>query len=435
MIARSIVLALLRRIESGQLTVVERGRRYVFGHGSPQATVVVRSPRLWPALARGGRGLADGYIAGWWDSPDLTAVFEVAARNLAGIDEWRRRLAPLHEPYQRGRALWVRNTPARSRADISRHYDLGNQLFELMLDETMMYSSAIFSRRDMSLEAASRAKLERLCAKLDLRPSDHVLEIGTGWGGFALHAAATRGCRVTTTTISREQREYARARVREAGVEDRVTVLGEDYRELRGSYDKLVSIEMIEAVGWKDFGTFFARCGELLRPDGAMALQAITIDDRLYETEKASRTFIRTYIFPNGCLPSLEVIARSVARRSDLRMVDLEDITAHYAETLRRWRANFEAATGRLRDLGYDEAFQRMWRMYLSFCEAGFSERRIADVQIVLAKPRWRGRVAVADSPALPAVARGFAEAVRFGEPSRPARSGSSSRGQSEARP
>ncbi len=390
MIARSIVFALLRRIEHGRLTVVEDGRRTVFGSGSPQATVTVRSPRVWSALARGGKGLGEAYVAGLWDSPDLTAVFEVAARNLHGIDELRRRLTPARAPFQRARALWVRNTPSRSRDDISRHYDLGNELFALMLDETMMYSSAIFERREMSLADASRAKLERLCRKLGLRPSDEVVEIGTGWGGFALHAAATRGCRVTTTTISREQRAFAEARVRAAGLEDRVTVLGADYRELRGSYDKLVSIEMIEAVGWKDFGTFFDRCGRLLRPDGAMALQAITIDDRLYDVEKASRTFIRSYIFPNGCLPSLEVIARSVARRTDMRIVDLEDITPHYAETLRRWRANFDASRAQLFELGYDERFQRLWRLYLCFCEAGFASRRISDVQVVLAKPNWR---------------------------------------------
>ncbi len=404
MIARRIVFSLLRRIDSGRLTVVEDGRRHVFGHGSPQATVVVRSPALWPALMRGGKGLGEAYVAGLWDSPDLTAVFEVAARNLAGIDDLRRRLTPLREPYQRARALYVRNTPSRSRVDISRHYDLGNDLFSLMLDETMMYSSAIFERREATLAEASRAKLERLCCKLDLGPSDHVVEIGTGWGGFAVYAASTRGCRVTTTTISREQREFALARVREAGVEHLVTVLGDDYRELRGSYDKLVSIEMIEAVGWKDFGTFFARCAELLRPDGVMALQAITIDDRLYDVEKASKTFIRSYIFPNGCLPSLEVITRSVARRSDMRVVDLEDITPHYAETLRRWRANFDAAGEQLERLGYDERFQRLWRLYLCFCEAGFAERRISDVQIVLAKPRWRGHLAVADAPGQPSV-------------------------------
>jgi cyclopropane-fatty-acyl-phospholipid synthase len=393
-IARSIAFALLRRIESGQLTVVEDGRRTVFGSGSPQATVVVRSPRVWTALARGGNGLGESYVAGWWDSPDLTAVFEVAACNLHGIDELRRRLTPVREPFQRARSFWVRNTPSRSRADISRHYDLGNELFALMLDETMMYSSAVFERREMSLADASRAKLERLCSKLGLRSSDEVIEIGTGWGGFALHAASTRGCHVTTTTISREQREFAEARVRAAGLEDRVVVLGADYRELRGTYDKLVSIEMIEAVGWKDFGTFFDRCGRLLRPEGAMALQAITIDDRLYDVEKASRTFIRSHIFPNGCLPSMEVIARSVARRTDMRIVDLEDITPHYAETLRHWRQNFEAARSRLLELGYDERFQRLWRLYLCFCEAGFTARRISDVQVLLAKPRWRGLLA-----------------------------------------
>jgi cyclopropane-fatty-acyl-phospholipid synthase len=188
-------------------------------------------------------------------------------------------------------------------------------------------------------------------------------------------------------------------------------VLGQDYRELRGTFDKLVSIEMIEAVGWKDFGTFFERCSRLLRPDGVMALQAITIDDRLYEVEKASKTFIRTYIFPHGCLPSLEVIARSVARRSDMRLIDREDITPHYAETLRRWRENFDAAASRLRGLGYDERFQRLWRLYLCFCEAGFAQRRIADVQVVLAKPAWRGSLRVAGAPALPAAARAAVDA------------------------
>jgi cyclopropane-fatty-acyl-phospholipid synthase len=298
--------------------------------------------------------------------------------------------------------MWLRNTPGRSREDIAAHYDLGNDLFELMLDETMMYSSAVFERREMTLAEASRAKLERICAKLDLEPSDHVAEIGTGWGGFAVYAASTRGCRVTTTTLSREQRAFALERVADAGLSDRVTVLLDDYRELRGRYDKLVSIEMIEAVGWKDFGTFFACCSSLLEPDGRMALQAITIDDRLYELEKAQRSFMNSLIFPHGCLPSIEVIARNVARRTDLRMVDLEDISPHYAETLRRWRANVDAGADRIRSMGYDERFLRLWRLYLSFCEAGFTARRIADVQIVLAKPRWRGQVARLEAPAKP---------------------------------
>ena len=403
-VARGLACALLERIESGQLTLVENGNRRVFGSGSPQATVVVRDPRTWTALRRGGKGLAESFVDGWWDSPDVTAVIEVAARNLHGIDDLRRRLTPVREPWQRGRAFLQRNTPLRSRDDIAAHYDLGNDLFELMLDETMMYSSAIFARRDQPLEEASRAKLDRICDKLDLQPSDHVLEIGTGWGGFALHAAQTYGCRVTTTTLSREQRDLALERVSEAGLSDRVTILLDDYRELTGTYDKLVSIEMIEAVGWKDFGTFFDQCASLLRPDGVMALQAITIDDRLYDVEKAQKSFMNSLIFPNGCLPSVEVIARNVARHSDFRMVNLEDITPHYAETLRRWRANVEAHAPRLAQMGYDQRFQRLWTLYLSFCEAGFTERRIGSVQIVLAKPRWRGHLATAEAPATPSV-------------------------------
>jgi cyclopropane-fatty-acyl-phospholipid synthase len=404
-IARRAVLALCARIHSGRLTVCEAGNRHVFGSGTPQATVVVRSPRAWAAALRGSRGLAQSYADGEWDSPDLTAVIRVAARNLGGLDRLRRRLAPLQAPWQRARGLVERNTPARSRRDVAAHYDLGNDLFELMLDPTMMYSAALFARRDMTLEEASRAKLDRICDKLDLGPGDDVVEIGTGWGGFAIHAAATRGCRVTTTTLSAEQRALALERVRDAGLSDRVTVLLQDYRELAGAYDKLVSIEMIEAVGWKDFGTFFDCCSALLRPDGAMALQAITIDDRLYEAEKASRSFMKTLIFPHGCLPSVEVLARSAAHHGDLRIVDLEDITAHYPETLRRWRANVEGAGERLARLGYDERFRRLWRLYLCFCEAGFAERRIGDVQLVLAKPRWQGRLVTREAVAPPAVA------------------------------
>jgi cyclopropane-fatty-acyl-phospholipid synthase len=393
MTARRAMRALLARMTTGRLTLVEGGRRDTFGRGTPQATVVVRDPRAWPALLRGGRGLAESYVDGWWDSPDLPAVIELAARNLEPIDRVRRRVSPVVEPLRRLRGALTPSTLQRAREDISAHYDLGNGLFELMLDPTMMYSGAVFERRESTLEEAQQAKLDRICAKLALGPRDHVLEIGTGWGGFAVHAATTTGCRVTTTTISREQHHAAVARVREAGVEDRVTVLLEDYRELEGRFDKLVSLEMIEAVGWRGFGTFFARCSELLEPGGAMALQAITVDDRLYDVEKASRTFIRTHVFPNGCLPSIEVMAREVARRSDMRIVDLEDITPHYAETLRRWRANVEAAADRLRELGYDERFQRLWRLYLCWCEAGFEERRIGNVQVVLGKPRWRGTV------------------------------------------
>jgi cyclopropane-fatty-acyl-phospholipid synthase len=380
---------LLAQIRVGSLTVVETGRKHTFGSGPPAATIEVHRPEFWPLLLRGSRGLAESYAQGYWDSPDLVAVIRLAARNAVLIDRVRSLTTPLWSPRQRARALLNRSTRQRSRRDIAFHYDLGNDLFAGMLDPTMSYSCALFEREGMTLEEASVAKLERVCQRLDLGPDDHVLEIGTGWGGFAVHAAATRGCRVTTTTISREQHDYAVQRVREAGLDDRVEVLMRDYRDLRGRYDKLVSIEMIEAVGWQHIGTFFARCSELLTPHGAMLLQAITIDDRAYEVEKASKSFIKTYIFPGGCLPSMEVISRHLARRTDLQTVGLEDITDSYVETLRRWRQNFAGHAAELAELGYDKTFQRMWTLYLAYCEGGFAERRICDVQLLLAKPRW----------------------------------------------
>ncbi len=391
--ARSVVLGLVRRLRAGQLTIVEGARRLVFGEGSPQAMVCVRSPRAWPLLLHGSRGLAEGYINKLWDSPDLTALIRVAARNVSGLDLWRRRVAPVRVPWHLVRGLRGRNTRISSRDDIAAHYDLGNDLFSLMLDETMMYSCAYFPHREMTLGEASLAKLELICDKLGLSSRDHLVEIGTGWGGLAVHAARTRGCRVTTTTISREQYEYARARVGAAGLDNRVNVVCQDYRDLRGDFSKLVSVEMIEAVGWRDFGTFFDRCSRLLRRDGNMLLQAIVIDDRAYEVEKTSPSFIRNYIFPGGCLPSLEVIGRCLASRTDLSVVGLEDLTPHYVSTLRRWRGNFEAASARLAELGYDERFQRLWKLYLSYCEGGFAERRIGVVQMEMAKPGWRGSV------------------------------------------
>jgi cyclopropane-fatty-acyl-phospholipid synthase len=387
---RALAEALLARIQVGSLTVVEGGQRRVFGAGAPAATVHVHSPRVWPLLLRGSRGLAESYAQGLWDSPDLTAVIRVAARNAHRLDRLRVRLAPLLAPAQHARALALHKTRLRSRRDIAAHYDLGNELFGLMLDPTMMYSCALFERPGMTLQEASVAKLQRVCEKLQLGPEDHVLEIGSGWGGFALHAAATRGCRVTTTTISREQHEHTLALVKRAGLSERVTVLLEDYRDLRGRYDKLVSLEMIEAVGWRYLGEFFARCSNLLRADGVMLLQAITIDDRAYAAEKASRSFINTYIFPGGCLPSQAAIARSLAHHTDMQAVHLQDITPHYVETLRRWRANFTAGAQRLETLGYDERFRRLWTLYLCYCEAGFAERRICDIQLLLAKPQHR---------------------------------------------
>jgi cyclopropane-fatty-acyl-phospholipid synthase len=388
--ARALVLALLGRIPEGELTVWEHGKRFVLGRGDPKAAVWINSPRAWMLLLRGSRGMADGYIDGIWEADELSSVVRVAARNVQVLDRWRRRMTVARVPLQALRGLRRANSRARSRHDIAAHYDLGNDFFALMLDETMMYSCAYFPHAEATLAEASRAKLERVCEKLDLSAGDHVLEIGTGWGGFAIYAASTRGCRVTTTTISRAQYEHARRRVERAGLGHLVTVLCEDYRDLRGRYDKLVSIEMIEAVGWRNLGGFFARCSQLLRPSGVMLLEAIVIDDRAYEVEKASRSFIRSYIFPGGSLPSVEAIARCVATHTDLRIAGLEELTPHYVETLRRWGRNFDASAERLTRLGYGERFQRLWRFYLAYSEAGFAENRIGVVQTLLAKPRWR---------------------------------------------
>ena len=395
-LARRVVQRMLRGIEGGRLEIVEGATVTVFGELDPgrplQALVRVSSPRFYSRLLRGGSvGLCETYMDGLWECADLVALTRIAALNVGRLDRLRHILAPLLIPVERWLRRLARNTPGRSRKRIAAHYDLGNDLFALFLDPTMMYSCAVFETPEATLEQASLAKLERVCAKLDLGPEDHVLEIGTGWGGFAIYAAEHYGCRVTTTTISREQHAYASERVRRAGLDGRVKVLLEDYRELRGSYDKLVSIEMIEAVGWQYFPTFFRRCSELLREDGAMLLQAIVIDDRAYEVEKAGRSFINTYIFPGGCLPSMEVISRTLARATDLRQVHLEDITAHYARTLERWRERFLASAERLPELGFDERFRRLWELYLSYCEGGFREGRIRDVQLLLAKPGYRG--------------------------------------------
>jgi cyclopropane-fatty-acyl-phospholipid synthase len=389
MFARLASSLLLSRLREGRLEILEGGRRRGFGPpGAPlAATLRVHDPSFWRALLGGSRGLAHAYGSGVWDTDDLVTLARIGARELPRIDRWRRPVTPLRNVISR----IPRNTREGARRHVAAHYDLGNDLFRLFLDESMTYSCAVFDPPAASLREAQEAKLERVCRKLDLGPEDHVLEIGTGWGSFALHAAGRFGCRVTTTTISSEQHEVATQRVREAGLEDRVTVLLEDYRDLRGRYDKLVSIEMIEAVGWQYFDLFFRRCGELLDPGGLMLLQAIVIDDRAYEIEKASRTFINELIFPSGCLPSVEVISRCVARTTRLRMLDLEDITGHYPETLRRWRENFVRFAGRVAELGYDVRFRRLWELYLAYCEGGFRERRIGDVQALLAGPAYRG--------------------------------------------
>jgi cyclopropane-fatty-acyl-phospholipid synthase len=388
--ARSFAAAFLRTLREGHVEIVDGSWRRSFGPADATLRVTLSvhdSARFWPAAARASTpALADLYADDGWDCDDLVTLVRIFAREMPRFDAARRPFAPLRNALTR----IPRNTRAAARRHIQAHYDLGNDLFALFLDETMTYSCALFESPHDTLAEAQRRKLDLACRKLELTTGDHLLEIGSGWGSLAIHAAGEYGCRVTTTTISREQHAVAVERVREAGLENLVTVLLKDYRDLRGSYDKLISIEMIEAVGWQYFDTFFARCGELLKPDGLMLLQAITIDDRAFEVEKASRSFIREHIFPAGCLPSIEVIASSTACASELRLLDLEDITASYAETTARWRQTFVDAEEQVAALGYDRRFRRLWELYLCWCEGGFREHRIGDVQVLLAGPRYR---------------------------------------------
>lgn len=391
-LARRAVLAVGRRMGEGSILVVDDVGAQRLGSGEPTVRVDVHDRRAYAALARRGSvGLGTSYVEGWWDCDDLTGLVRVLERNLdatgARLDALGRVRAPLRSPFK----LLSGSDRDRDRQDVKAHYDLGNEFFELMLDETMAYSCAFFDDDSVSLATAQRAKLDRLCRKLDLGPRDHVVEIGTGWGSFAVHAAANYGCRVTTTTISDAQYEYAAKRVVDAGLGSLVTVCNQDYRDLAGRYDKLVSIEMIEAVGWRQLDTFFTTCAGLLQPDGLMGLQAIVIEDRSYERSKARDDLIKSLIFPGSFLPSIEAVARSIVGRTDLRIVDLEDIGRHYAETLRRWRHSVEEGAAQVVAMGLPERFLRLWRMYLSYCEAAFLERHVSDVQVVFARSAWRG--------------------------------------------
>ncbi len=388
LLARQLVLKRLASIGEGRLRVRDRRESHVFGNGQGiEATITVHDPAFYADIAFGGSvGAGESFMLGHWRADDLTALMRLMLRNHEALDGMEQGLARMSAPIRQF-AHWLhRNTRAGSRRNISAHYDLGNDLFRLMLDETMMYSCAFFERPDMTLAEASIAKLDRICRTLALGPADHVLEIGTGWGGFAIHAAGRYGCRVTTTTISPSQYALARERIRAAGLADRVTVLLEDYRDLGGSYDKLVSIEMIEAIGPQQYDEFFRRSAERLTPGGRMLLQTITIADRHFERTRDEVDFIKRYIFPGACIPAISALASAMAKSSDLRIVALEDIGPHYATTLSRWRTNFHANLDAVRAQGYPETFIRMWEFYLCYCEAGFAERQLGDVQMLLSR-------------------------------------------------
>jgi cyclopropane-fatty-acyl-phospholipid synthase len=346
---------------------------------------------LYTALAaRGSVGAAEAYMAGHWDCDDLVALVRILVRNRALLDGLERGSARLGNLLLRGAQLFRRNTLSGSRRNIAAHYDLGNEFFALFLSTDLMYSAALWEHATDTLESASTRKLERVCGLLELTPDDHVLEIGTGWGGFALHAARHYGCRVTTTTISRAQHSHAVERIRAAGLADRVTVLLEDYRCLRGRYDKLVSIEMIEAIGARYLPTYFAQLNALVKPDGLALLQAITIEDHRYAQALRSVDFIKRYVFPGSFIPSIAAILEAKKRSSDLALIELHDFGSSYARTLEAWRAVFLKCLPQVRALGFDEHFIRLWDFYLAYCEGGFRERSIGVAHLLFARSGYR---------------------------------------------
>ena len=394
-LARRLLCAQLARFRDGEILLRDGESQWRFGARTAAcdqaATVEVLHPRFYVDAVFGGTtGAGAAYIRGHWRCSDLVALTRIFCANHAAMESLDRRWTL---PARAALRLfhWLHgNTRGGSSRNIVAHYDLGNDFYRLMLDETMAYSCGIFASESTTLAEASRAKFEAACRKLALTADDHLLEIGTGWGGLAMHAARHYGCRVTTTTISNEQHDHAREAIARAGLQDRITLLKRDYRDLDGQYDKLVSIEMIEAVGAPWLDTYLAKCASLLKSSGAMLLQAITIQDQRYEAQLRTVNFIQRYVFPGSFIPSVDAISDSLRRVTDMKIFHLEDIGPHYARTLAEWRRNFHASLAAVRKLGFGDPFLRLWDFYLASCEGAFAERHLGDVQLLLAKPGCR---------------------------------------------
>ncbi|WP_045394346.1 SAM-dependent methyltransferase [Vibrio rotiferianus] len=399
--ARGVLFQCLQKMEIGCLTVIEsfktetteRSERFSTPNGDYNgepvaATIEVKHPGFYSRLLQGGSIAAgEAYMDGWWDSPDLTALMKLMALNLRALDKLEEQGSWLTKLLYKFSHWSNRNSEENSRKNIHAHYDLGNNLYEAFLDTNMLYSSALYNRADDSLEQAQINKMDRLCQQLELKPTDHVVEIGTGWGAMAIYMAEQYGCQVTTTTISEEQHAYAEQKIKERGLENKITLLKEDYRNLTGTYDKLVSIEMIEAVGKQFLPSYIKVCESLLKSGGLMAIQAITIADQRYDYYSNNVDFIQKYIFPGGFLPSVTSLTQATTKYSDLVTRDLFDIGLDYAKTLNEWHLRFNRAESEVRSFGYDDRFVRMWRYYLSYCEGGFLARTISAVHMTFQRP------------------------------------------------
>lgn len=388
-----LVINQLSQLQAGCIHLHTTEKVYELGDSEADLSVslTVYDRQFFESVVRAGSvGAAESYMAGDWHCSDLTALVRILVRNQDLTDDMEKGLARFAGWLMKGWHLFNHNSHRGSRKNIAAHYDLGNDLFRLFLDKDwMMYSSALYFHGDESLELAQAQKLQRLCDKLDLQPGDHLLEIGTGWGGCAIYAAKNYGCQVTTTTISREQFNYATARVNAEGLQNQVTVLLEDYRDLTGQFDKLISIEMVEAVGHHYIDGYFARCSELLKDDGLAVIQAITIEDHRYLQAVKAVDFIKRYIFPGSFIPSVSVLTNAAAK-AKLKLTNLEDIGPSYALTLAEWRQRFMAQLDKVRELGYPDSFIRMWEFYFCYCEGGFAERSIADVHLLFSKAKNR---------------------------------------------
>ena len=378
-----------KNLKTGHISVNDGDETFSFGDSSSgeRVSVDIHSQEFYVMTGSGGAlGIAEAYVAGYWSSDDVVKLFQIILRNrniLLSLEKGFAKLVkPINKMIHRGR----QNTLKGSKENILAHYDLSNDFYKLWLDPSMTYSCAFFNNDSVTLEEASIEKLDRICRKLDLSEDDSVLEIGTGWGSFSIHAAKNYGCKVTTTTISDAQFDYARSRIKDEGLESKITLINKDYRDLDGKYDKIVSIEMIEAVGYEYIPDYFSKLSSLLNNNGLVALQGITYNDQNFEVYKDSVDFIKKYIFPGSCLISIAQIIDVIKKDTDLAMVDMEDITKHYAVTLNRWRKNFMDVIPKVKEMGYSQAFINMWEFYFLYCEAGFSERNIGDVQMIFAK-------------------------------------------------
>ena len=378
-----------KNLKTGHISVNDGDETFTFGDSSSgeSVSVDIHSQEFYVMTGSGGAlGIAEAYVAGYWSSDDVVKLFQIILRNrdiLLSLEKGFAKLVkPINKMIHRGR----QNTLKGSKENILAHYDLSNDFYKLWLDPSMTYSCAFFNNDSVTLEEASIEKLDRICRKLDLSEDDSVLEIGTGWGSFSIHAAKNYGCKVTTTTISDAQFDYARSRIKDEGLESKITLINKDYRDLDGKYDKIVSIEMIEAVGYEYIPDYFSKLSSLLKNNGLVALQGITYNDQNFEVYKNSVDFIKKYIFPGSCLISIAQIIDVIKKDTDLAMVDMEDITKHYAVTLNRWRKNFMDVIPKVKEMGYSQAFINMWEFYFLYCEAGFSERNIGDVQMIFAK-------------------------------------------------